>query len=109
MHNYKFALTFENCNNAPGYISEKILDAFMAGVVPVYWGAPNVLDHIPRECFIDMTDFDSWDQLYGFLHGVTYKRYAEYLEAIEAFIRSDKQFSNEHEIKQLYRLIEENK
>jgi hypothetical protein len=40
-----------------------------------------------------------------------YARYAEYLEAIDGFILSDKanQFSNEHEVKQLYRLIERNK
>jgi hypothetical protein len=35
----------------------------------------------------------------------------EYLEAIDAFIRSEAaiQFSNEREVKQLYRIIEENK
>jgi hypothetical protein len=111
MHNYKFALTFENCNNAVGYVSEKILDAFMAGVVPVYWGAPNIHDHIPRDCFIDMTDFGSWEELYGYLRGVDYARYCEYLGNIDNFIRSDKaiQFSNEHEIKQLYQLIEESR
>lgn len=108
-HNYKFALTFENCDNATGYISEKILDAFLAGIVPVYWGAPNVYDHIPRECFIDMTDFGSWEELYGFLHGVTHDRYCEYLENIDNWIRSEKAipFSNDYEVKQLYRLIEE--
>ena len=107
--NYKFALTFENCDNATGYISEKILDAFLAGIVPVYWGAPNVHDHIPRECFIDATDFGNWEELYGYLHGVTHERYCEYLENIDEWIRSEKAipFSNDHEVKQLYKLIEE--
>lgn len=109
--NYKFALTFENCDNAVGYISEKILDAFMAGIVPIYWGAPNITDHIPRGCFIDMTEFSSWEQLYNFLRGMTYERYCDYLENIDSFIRSDQatQFSNDHEVKQLYRLIEDHK
>ena len=107
--NYKFALTFENCNNATGYISEKVLDAFMAGIVPVYWGAPNIYDHIPRECFIDATDFGGWEELYGFLRGVKYERYLEYLENIDNWIRSEKAipFSNDYEVKQLYKLIEE--
>jgi hypothetical protein len=110
-NNYRFALTFENCDHAVGYISEKMLDAFVAGVVPVYWGAPNVADHIPRECFIDMRDFGDWEDLYNYLSGISYERYMEYLEAIDAFIRSEAaiQFSNEHEVKQLYRLIEEHK
>jgi hypothetical protein len=56
-----------------------------------------------------MTDFGSWEELYGFLRGVDYPRYCEYLANIDAFIRTDKQFSNKHEINQLYRLIEENK
>jgi hypothetical protein len=109
--NYRFALTFENCDNAVGYISEKILDAFMAGIVPVYWGAPNVTDHIPPECFIDMREFGGWQDLHGYLTSMDYARYAEYLEAIDGFILSDKanQFSNEHEVKQLYRLIERNR
>lgn len=107
--NYKFALTFENCNNATGYISEKILDAFLAGIVPVYLGAPNVYDHIPRDCFIDMTDFSSWEELYGYLRGVSFEQYSEYLMNIDNWIRSERSipFSNDYEIKQLYKLIEE--
>lgn len=106
--NYKFALTFENCDNAVGYISEKILDAFMAGIVPVYWGAPNVADHIPQECFIDMRDFDSYAELYAYLKSMTYERYCQYLEAIDEFIRSDaaNQFDSNQEVKDLLRLIE---
>jgi hypothetical protein len=105
---YKFALTFENCDNATGYISEKILDAFMAGIVPIYLGAPNVTTHIPSECFIDMRDFESYDDLYKYLKGVSYQRYCEYLEAIDEFIRSDKanQFDGNQEVKDLLRLIE---
>lgn len=108
---YKFAVTFENTDQAVGYISEKILDAFMAGIVPIYWGAPNVHDHIPRECFVDIRDFKSYEDLYNFLNTMDYATYCKYLEAIDNFIRSDKanQFSNEEEVKQLYRLIEEHR
>lgn len=109
--NYKFAITFENCDNAVGYISEKILDAFMAGVVPVYWGAPNVLDHIPAECFVDMRQFESFDDLYKYLNSVDFDRYQQYLEAINEFIISEKadQFDNENCVKRLYKMIEEHR
>ena len=104
---YKFAIAFENCYNAPGYISEKILDCFMAGIVPIYWGAPNITTHIPPECYIDMRDFQSYDDLYKYLKGVSYQRYTEYMEAIDEFIRSDKanQFDSNEEVKDLLRLI----
>ena len=105
---YKFAITFENCDNATGYISEKILDCFMAGIVPIYWGAPNVTTHIPEQCFIDMRDFSNYEDLYRYLKGISYVRYCEYLEAIDDFIRSDKanQFDSNEEVKDLLRLIE---
>jgi hypothetical protein len=106
-NNYKFALAFENCDNAVGYISEKILDCFMAGIVPIYWGAPNVTTHIPAECFIDMRDFQSYDDLYKYLKGVSFQRYTEYMEAIDEFIRSDKanQFDSNEQMKEILRLI----
>ena len=111
MSAYLFALTFENCDNAVGYISEKILDAFMAGVVPIYWGAPNIDEHIPRSCYIDMTGFGSWEELYQYITNMDYERYRSYLDAIDDFIRSEKAipFSNDHEVNQLYRLIEDHK
>ena len=38
MKNYKYALCFENSYH-PGYITEKIFDAFSAGTIPLYWGS----------------------------------------------------------------------
>ena len=38
---YRYALVMEN-QRQPGYITEKLLDAFAAGAVPIYWGAPDV-------------------------------------------------------------------
>ncbi|NBU75048.1 MAG: hypothetical protein EBS30_07495, partial [Planctomycetes bacterium] len=34
---HKFTLSFEN-SQAPGYLTEKLLHAKMAGCVPLYWG-----------------------------------------------------------------------
>lgn len=34
---YKFMICFENTNH-PGYTSEKLIKAYEAGVVPIYWG-----------------------------------------------------------------------
>lgn len=38
MRRYKFTIAFEN-QSYPGYVTEKIADALMAGTVPIYWGA----------------------------------------------------------------------
>ena len=34
---YKFNLCFEN-SSYPGYLTEKLFDAYMAGCIPIYWG-----------------------------------------------------------------------
>jgi hypothetical protein len=55
---YTFALCFENMI-LKGWITEKIFDCFFAGAVPIYWGAPEIGEVIPPECFIDMRHFAS--------------------------------------------------
>lgn len=96
LKNYRFCIAFENCNNVPGYITEKILDCMLAGVVPIYWGAPNVTDHIPAECFIDMRRFKYYEELLEFLNDITYDDYMKYMTAIHNYIASpqSKQFYN---------------
>lgn len=52
---YKFSFAFEN-STFPGYVTEKIIDAWAAGTVPVYWGAPDVAQYFNPKAFIDCTD-----------------------------------------------------
>jgi hypothetical protein len=40
LRRYRHALVMEN-QRQPGYFTEKLLDAFRAGAVPIYWGAPD--------------------------------------------------------------------
>jgi alpha(1,3/1,4) fucosyltransferase len=96
--NYKFSLCYENCRDVKGYITEKIFDCFAAGSVPIYWGAPNVGDYIPTECFIDRREFATLDDLYLFLKTMTKERYDAYLQSIRNFLDSDaaQAFSEEH-------------
>jgi hypothetical protein len=88
MKNYKFAICYENIYGDNGYITEKIFDAFAAGCVPVYLGAPNVKDYIPEACFIDKRDFKSYSELHDFLKNMSEKTYFSYLDAIDCFFQS---------------------
>ncbi|KAK1741252.1 glycosyltransferase (family 10) [Skeletonema marinoi] len=49
--NYRFALVMENAD-APGYVSEKILDAFLAGSIPVYYGSRMVFEIFNPKAFV---------------------------------------------------------
>lgn len=89
-NNSKFAYCYENTKNLENYITEKIFDAMMYGCVPIYWGAQNVLDFIPKECFIDRRDFANQASLHQYLKNMTSEVYERYQVAIYNFLRSDK-------------------
>lgn len=50
---YKFALTFEN-SEYDGYVSEKIVDGFKSGVLPIYWGGSKVSNDFNSNSFVDV-------------------------------------------------------
>ena len=55
LRNFRFNLAFEN-ERFPGYLTEKIADAFIAGCVPIYWGDPLVEKAFSPDAFIHVQD-----------------------------------------------------
>lgn len=55
---HKFSIAFENCSH-PGYTTEKLMQAFAAGTVPIYWGDPLVEYEFNKDAFINVLSFDS--------------------------------------------------
>lgn len=53
---HKFCLVFENSSHS-GYTTEKIVDAFAACSVPIYWGDPDVSKVFNDKAFINVMDF----------------------------------------------------
>ena len=96
--NFKFSFCYENIQEIRGYVTEKIFDCFTAGCVPIYWGASNITDYIPANCFIDRRDFSSLDELYAFLQAMPEEKWQEYISNIRRFLKSDaaRLFSWEH-------------
>jgi hypothetical protein len=58
----KFNIAFES-GSYPGYVTEKILHAFYAKTVPIYWGSPTVAADWNPEAFINAHNFDSQQEL----------------------------------------------
>jgi alpha(1,3/1,4) fucosyltransferase len=90
----RFNLCYENTKGSKGYISEKLFDALSTGAVPVYWGAPNVADHIPTDCFIDRRHFSSNEALYNHLSAMTPQTHREYQLAMHRFCANEGQRFN---------------
>ena len=86
---YKFSLVFENAQGIDDYITEKIFDCFNAGCVPIYYGAPNIKDCIPENCYIDFRGFSDYQALYDYISKMPETEYLHYLNSIRIFISSD--------------------
>ena len=50
---YKFAMAFENSAYA-GYVTEKLIDALVSDVLPIYWGGSRVGEEFNDKAFVDV-------------------------------------------------------
>lgn len=98
LEKYRFAICYENARDIPGYITEKIFHCFFAGCVPIYWGANNITDYVPANCFIDKRKFKSYEELYSYINNISDAEYLNYLINIEKYLNSEQiqQFSAEN-------------
>lgn len=81
----KFVFAYEN-SLSENYISEKIWDVMNAGSVPVYLGADNIEEYVPKNCFINKKDFDSYEKLYVYLKNMSDETYLRYISCIKNFV-----------------------
>jgi len=63
---YKYTICFEN-DLYPGYVTEKLLQAYITGTVPIYWGDLGKDNAINRKCFINLKDFSSTEDFVTFM------------------------------------------
>ncbi len=105
LNKYKFSICYENVDHVNGNLSEKIFDCFFANNVPIYLGAADILKYIPKECFINPTDFVSFEQIYEYISKMDEETYNKYLVHADNFINSSA-FDN-HSIENFSRTLAE--
>lgn len=59
---HKFSIACEN-SASPGYTTEKLVQAFAAKTIPIYWGDPIVSRVFNTKAFINVNDFASVDEV----------------------------------------------
>lgn len=57
-HKHKFAITYEH-SSYPYYCTEKLMDGFIAGSLPIYWGDPKIFENWNKHAFINAIDHKS--------------------------------------------------
>lgn len=78
LKDYMFSIVIENCKE-DYYFTEKIIDCFLSGTVPIYYGCPSISKFFnekgiitfsnPKECFdiIHSLTKEKYDELYPFI------------------------------------------
>lgn len=59
---YRFSLAFEN-SRYPGYTTEKIIQAWAAGTIPIYWGDPTIAEQFNERAFVNCNNYDSVEEI----------------------------------------------
>ena len=84
---YRYYFAFENHASDCGLISERIWDALWGDSVPVYLGHSGLHRYVPRECFIDASQFETPKQMLDCLCRLPMDAWSKYREAGREFIR----------------------
>ena len=103
---YQFALCFEN-TIFPGYVTEKIFDCFIAGCIPIYYGAPDIDEYIPANTFIDMRDFKGFDEWALYIEDISKEAIDQYRLNINQFLQSEYflKFTDQYFANELFELV----
>lgn len=59
---YKFSIAFENCCY-PGYTTEKLLQSFSSGTIPIYFGNPKIGEEFNESSFINCHSYNRLEDI----------------------------------------------
>ena len=96
LRQFRFCLCLENCSY-PGYVTEKIIDCLVAGVIPLYQGAPDIAEFIPAECFIDISQYSDLGELERRIDQMSEIEAFHMIEAGQDFLNSEKGYLHSYE------------
>lgn len=63
---YKFVFAMENGYHK-GYVTEKIINAFYSGAIPIYYGAPDINEYFNPKAFINVSNFSSLEECANYI------------------------------------------
>lgn len=66
---YKFDISFENWKGK-NYLTEKIIQPYIAGCIPIYWGATNIHEYFDERSFINCHSFNSFNDVIEHIQNV---------------------------------------
>lgn len=77
LNDYMFSIAIEN-SHAKNYFTDKILDCFVTGTIPIYWGCSNVGNYFNLDGIIS---FNSIEDLNHILSSISIEKYQNMFDA----------------------------
>jgi hypothetical protein len=78
LKDYRFHIVVENCKKNY-YFSEKLIDCFVTGTIPIYWGCPSIGDFFDLDGILT---FDTLEDLQKILNSLSNELYLNKLNSI---------------------------
>ena len=88
LQDYAFSLTIEN-TKTDYYFTENLIDCFMTGTVPIYWGCPSIGRFFNTE---GMIIFDKIEDLDEIINNLTFDKYNNMKAAIQENFEKAKEY-----------------
>lgn len=79
LKDYMFSIVVENCRKN-FYFTEKIIDCFITGTIPIYWGCPSINNFFDSNGYYT---FDNIEELNSILTSINLETYYNKLETIQ--------------------------
>lgn len=79
LKDYRFSIVVENCKE-DYFFTEKIIDCFATGTIPIYWGCPSIANFFNVDGIIQ---FDNINDLKNILTNLSEELYISKMKAIE--------------------------
>ena len=102
LNDYRFCIEVEN-GCAENCFTEKLLDCFATGTVPIYWGCPNVGEFFDTEGILT---FSSDDELKNIMQSLSKEKYDSMRGAVENNFELAMKYLQPDDM--IYRIILEN-
>ncbi len=71
LKDYYFSITIEN-SKSKNYFTEKILDCFACGTIPIYWGCPNIGDYFDARGIIMFDSIKDLENIFKKMGDINY-------------------------------------
>jgi hypothetical protein len=85
LNDYCFSIAMENFDS-PGLFTEKLLDCFLTGTIPIYYGTKNIGDYFNKDGFFQFETLEELNKILDNINFDTYNNMKSYI--IENFERA---------------------